>query len=100
MDEGWFKQPHLAQTLGWVRLLSCCTLTNQCAEVKPAITNHTVREMHGSIEHQVMHQWRPTPPPPPCVLVWRSPLEANLVVCSNRHHSRIPKNVIEEEVRG
>ena len=40
----WFQQPHLAQsdwTLGWVRLPTHCTLHNQFAEVKPAISTHT-----------------------------------------------------------
>ena len=44
--DGWLKQPHLARVrliglCGWVRLHTCCTLSNQCSQVKPAITKHT-----------------------------------------------------------
>ena len=50
MDDGWLKQPHLASDSpgvsligpwGWVRLHTCCTLSNQCAKVKPGVPEHT-----------------------------------------------------------
>ena len=42
---GWCRQPQLAVsdwTLGWVRMHTCCTLSNQCAQFKPSITKHSV----------------------------------------------------------
>ena len=45
--DGWFEQPHLTRiTLivlrGWVRLPTCCALTDLCARVKPAIKTHAL----------------------------------------------------------
>ena len=31
---------------GWVKLQTCCTLSKQCAEVKPAITTFTQKVSH------------------------------------------------------
>ena len=39
MDDGWLKQPHLAESerfWSWVRLHTCRTLSSQCAQVNPA----------------------------------------------------------------
>ena len=43
VDDGWFKQSRvrLIGLSGWVRLHTCCTLSNQCARVQPAINAHT-----------------------------------------------------------
>ena len=58
VDDGWFKQPPLPRVRlfglwGWVRLPSCCTLRDQCAQVKSAITTHT--QLNDNIERQVMY---------------------------------------------
>ena len=62
VDNGWFKQPHRAQSdwsLGlWVRLHTCCTLRNQCGQVKPAIYTHT----HTLSEFSEMATSFPTKP--------------------------------------
>ena len=43
--DGWFQQPYLASslsqtewTIGLGELFTCCALTNQCVQVKQAIT--------------------------------------------------------------
>ena len=48
VDDGWFRQPHLVQVRliglwGSVRLQPCCSLSQQGAQVKPAITAHEER---------------------------------------------------------
>jgi hypothetical protein len=49
---------------GWVRLHTCCTLSNQCAQVKPAITR-----MHAHT-HAHTHTWRyPTSSTWPCFII-------------------------------
>ena len=56
--DGWFKQPHLGKVrliglLDWVWLHTCCTLTNQCAQVKPAIPPHT--QCHTALCYGVLY---------------------------------------------
>ena len=58
VDDGWFKQPHLArgrriELWGWVSLHNCCTVSDQ---VEPAITAHTqeMSNVHGNMDHQVI----------------------------------------------
>ena len=48
-EAGWLKQPHLARVRliglwGWVKLHTCCILSNQYAQVKPATSTHTLGE--------------------------------------------------------
>ena len=77
VDDGWFKQPHLARNRliglwGWVRLHTCSTLRNQRAQDQPAITPGRDR-LHGNMEHQAMYYYKPynnlASTPPPWVLV-------------------------------
>ena len=47
VDDGGFEEPHLLSLIGcwvWVRLHTCSPLSNQCAQVKPAISTHTYEE--------------------------------------------------------
>ena len=50
VDDGWFKQPHLAESDGWVRLHTCCTLSDQCAQVTPAIP--TLKKISSRWKHE------------------------------------------------
>jgi len=71
---GW--QPHLAQVRvwGWVGMHTGDTLTNQCTQVEPAISTHTLGALGCSIfttsvniiTNQISHH-------PVCVLCRRSP---------------------------
>ncbi|CAL8243409.1 unnamed protein product [Lota lota] len=84
VDDGWFKQPHLARVRligvwSWVRLHTCCTLSNQCAQVKPAITTHSRRALrHRSMKHHLHASFYATFTinrsniTTLCPLVWRS----------------------------
>ena len=39
---------------GWVRLHACCSVGNQCAQLKPSITTHTQGDfLRGNMEHRV-----------------------------------------------
>ena len=70
VDDGWFKQAHLASLdSGWVRLHIDCTLIN-CAQVKPAITTHT----QGDIIIYKTYA-KPASTPPLCVHGHRVELE-------------------------
>ena len=54
VEYGWFKQPHLAESdglWGWLRLHTCCILSNQWAQVKPAISTHTREFSWMAVEH-------------------------------------------------
>ena len=66
MDDGWFKQTHLAPSqtdwtlgLGEAALL---LLSNQCAQVKPAITTHT--HTHSGRPPEWQHG-----APTPCIIM-------------------------------
>ena len=62
MDDIWFKQPHrvwLIRIWGWAGLHTCCALSNQRAQVNPAITARPQGDLlQGITEHQLMyHYW-------------------------------------------
>ena len=54
---GWFKQPRPSpiRLWGWVRLHTCCTSSNQRAQVKPAFTTHTHTHAHREWSHAWQH---------------------------------------------
>ena len=64
VEAGWLKQPHLARARliglwGWVKLHTCCILSNQCAQVKPATSTHTRGRdvLHGTQMSSSEHHW-------------------------------------------
>ena len=83
----WFKQPLLGRVAliglwGWVRLHTCSTLSNQCAQVKPA-------RVYRSLSLNLKIARLPTPPP--SVFVWRSPVKATEVVKrSEKYYVSVP----------
>ena len=93
VDDGWFKQPYLAQVrliglCGWGRLHIGCALRNAqlCAQVKPATTTHTQGDVskHGSMLHLplritiLIHCDKLVSTPPPCSLGLEEPSKSHL----------------------